>query len=623
MTYRSLSKCCSKNRLIWTWCLFSSGLALSPSLAQDPATDKAEDAALQVAEAPKQISDWVVRYTADMRTLDKRYRVPLDQTAVELRAMAMQEWLDKLAERDFESLDRVAQTDYLLLRSEIEYQLAKLRLDNKRDQVAAKHLPFAAPLVAFLKAREEVEAINPSQVAETLNSTAAEVEQLTRALQNKKYNAQVLFDVDDLDGEVDGAERISQAEKDYVQQRLDALRASELLQSLSRSLREANGFYEGYDPLFSWWAKQPVQRLTAALEKYRVALREKIVGVADADQETIIGLPIGRDGLALELKHEWIAHDPAELIQLANREMDWCEEQMAEASAELGFGDDWRAALEHVKAQHVQPGAQPQMIRELAWEAIRFLEAHDLITIPPLAANGWTMTMMSPERQRVNPYFLGGDSIIVSFPTDDMTQEEKMMSMRSNNEHFARATVHHELIPGHHLQYYMLPRYRPYRSLFATPFWMEGWALYWEMLLWDMDFAHGPEDRVGMLFWRKHRCARIIFSLSYHLGTMSPEQCVDYLVERVGHERSAATAEVRRSIMGGYSPLYQAAYMLGGLQLRSLHKELVLNGNWTNRRFHDAVLHEHSIPIEVLRIYLTDQPVTRDTVASWQFADAP
>ncbi|MCA9161281.1 MAG: hypothetical protein KDA72_23285, partial [Planctomycetales bacterium] len=87
------------------------------------------------------------------------------------------------------------------------------------------------------------------------------------------------------------------------------------------------------------------------------------------------------------------------------------------------------------------------------------------------------------------------------------------------------------------------------------------------------------------------------------------------------HERSAAAAEVRRSIMGGYSPLYQAAYMLGGLQLRRLHSELVSSGKMTNRQFHDAVLHEHSIPIEVLRNYLTDQPLTRDTGPAWRFAD--
>lgn len=277
--------------------------------------------------------------------------------------------------------------------------------------------------------------------------------------------------------------------------------------------------------------------------------------------------------------------------------------------------------MELVKSRHVSPGEQPKMIHDLAWEAIHFLEAHDLVTVPPLAANGWRMTMMSPERQRVNPYFLGGDTIIVSFPTDTMTHSEKLMSMRSNNEHFSRATVHHELIPGHHLQYHMLARHRPYRAMFNTPFWIEGWALYWEMLLWDLDFAHGPEDRVGMLFWRKHRCARIIFSLSYHLKTMSPEECVSYLVERVGHEPSAAAAEVRRSIMGGYSPLYQAAYMLGGLQLRNMHAELVQGGRLTNRQFHDAVLHEHSIPIEVLRLFLTEQPLSADRTPQWRFAD--
>ena len=171
------------------------------------------------------------------------------------------------------------------------------------------------------------------------------------------------------------------------------------------------------------------------------------------------------------------------------------------------------------------------------------------------------------------------------------------------------------------MQYYALARFRTYRELFRTPFWMEGWALYWEMLLWDLDFARGPEDRIGMLFWRKHRCARIIFSLSYHLGEMTPQECVDYLIEHVGHEPSAATAEVRRSIMGGYSPLYQAAYMLGGLQLRRLHAELVQTGAMTNRQFHDAVLRQHSIPIEPLRLALTDAPLSADTGPAWRFAD--
>jgi uncharacterized protein (DUF885 family) len=67
------------------------------------------------------------------------------------------------------------------------------------------------------------------------------------------------------------------------------------------------------------------------------------------------------------------------------------------------------------------------------------------------------------------------------------------------------------------------------------------------MQLWENDFPRGPEDRIGMLFWRMHRAARIIFSLSFHLERMTPQEAVDFLVDRVGHELANAEGEVRRS----------------------------------------------------------------------------
>jgi len=307
------------------------------------------------------------------------------------------------------------------------------------------------------------------------------------------------------------------------------------------------------------------------------------------------------------------------LVKIAEREYAWCEKEMKLASKELGFKDDWKKALEHVKGLHVAPGEQPQMIKDLALEAIDYMEKHDLLTVPELAKQTWRMTMMSPERQRTSPFFLGGEVIMVSYPTNTMTHEEKMMSMRGNNRHFARATVHHELIPGHHLQGFMTDRYRAYRRPFSTPFWIEGWALYWEMLLWKMGFPQTPENKVGMLFWRMHRCARIIFSLNYHLGKMKPEECVDFLVDKVGHERANADAEVRRSFNGSYPPLYQAAYMLGALQIWRLREELVDTGKMKEKTFHDAILHENSIPIELLRAILTNQKLTRDFKTSWRF----
>jgi uncharacterized protein (DUF885 family) len=232
------------------------------------------------------------------------------------------------------------------------------------------------------------------------------------------------------------------------------------------------------------------------------------------------------------------------------------------------------------------------------------------------------MAMMTPERQMVNPFFTGGETISVSFPTNSMPHEAKLMSLRGNNVHFARATVQHELIPGHHLQGYMNARHKTYRELFRTPFWIEGWALYWEMLLWDLDFPQSPENRIGMLFWRMHRCSRIVFSLKFHLQQMTPQECIDYLVQRGGHERDNASAEVRRSFETSYPPLYQAAYMLGGLQFRELHRELVDSGRMSNREFHDAILKENCIPVDMVRAILTDGPLTRDYETGWKFYSA-
>jgi hypothetical protein len=285
----------------------------------------------------------------------------------------------------------------------------------------------------------------------------------------------------------------------------------------------------------------------------------------------------------------------------------------------MGLGDDWRAAQEQVRTQHVEPGEQPELIRGFADEVVTFLTDRNLIRVPALAEESWRLGMMSPERQKFSPYFTGGEVISISYPTAGMDQDAKMQSMRGNNRHFSRATVHHELIPGHHLQGYMSNRWATHRKMFRTPFFTEGWALYWELRLWDLGFANSPEDELGMLFWRAHRSARIIFSLNFQLGEWTPEECVDFLVERVGHDRINAEAEVRRSIQGGYGPLYQAAYLLGGIQLYALHQELVVDGDWPEEGFHEAILHQNSIPPDLIRALLRGEQLDRDLPINWRF----
>jgi uncharacterized protein (DUF885 family) len=395
--------------------------------------------------------------------------------------------------------------------------------------------------------------------------------------------------------------------------------ATEALQRLHDTLAAWFRFHDGYDPMFSWWARAPYKDYDEAQQQWRKALLHRLVDGKTGDS-TLVGQPIGEAALLAELQHERIPYTPAELIALAEREFAWCDAEMQKQSEALGCGADWRQAMEIVKQRHVAPGEQPALIERLAREAEQFLSERDLLTLPPLARECWRMSMMSPQAQKVNPFFLGGETIQVSFPTDAMSHDEKLQSLRSNNEHFCRATVFHELIPGHWLQEYMQERYRPHRAIFETPFWIEGWALYWEMRLYDLGLHKSPEDKVGALYWRKHRCARIVFSLNFHLGRWTAPQCVDYLIERVGHERAAAEGEVRRSVGSAYSPLYQAAYMLGGLQLRALQRELVGSGAMTDKQFHDAVLQQNAIPIALLRAALSPSEVPTGALPDWRFA---
>jgi hypothetical protein len=331
--------------------------------------------------------------------------------------------------------------------------------------------------------------------------------------------------------------------------------------------------------------------------------------------------PIGAEGLRAHLAREMIPYTPEELIAIAEHEFRWMDEAMLGASRRMGYGDDWRAAQEAVKDAWVPPGEKPGLIRDTQYESEAFLEARGEITLAPLMREIWRMGMRGPEGQLINPFFTGGEQITISYPTYDMTHDFKLMSARGNNPHFNRATVHHELIPGHGYQGFMTGRFNPHRRLFSTPFWTEGWALYWEFRLWDQGFPRGPQDEIGMLTWRLHRAARIVFSMKYHLGQMTEEEAVDYLVDRVGFERSNAEAEVRRSVQA--TLLYQAAYMLGGLQLYALQKELVGSGRMSPRAFHDDVLLGGPMPMELVRLRLMGEGLTPRYRTKWRFYGDP
>ena len=689
-----------------------------------PAPREALDFA-PLLKKPSEAAPVVRRFDADRGSLQRTYfesergggfgrssrPLPLDTDALARMDKFYADWLAALKEVNFDKVSSAARDELLSLRARIETERKEMHAQAGRAEAVAPLLPFAETVLGLESARRRMDAVDSPKAAGQLDALKKQVAKVRAA--------------------AEAALKTKELAPGLSATKAAATQAATAVGELRAALRTWHQFYDGYDPLFTWWTAEPYKQADAALDGYAKFLTDKAktlpdgspssppatvrtpTGPSDApdvaallaspqselgavvarsggfggrggpgrggppsasdrdpahvlaalrrldfaglsregqvdylllkarlerdvkraelqakgdrrppvpkDDTGIVGRPIGRDALMVELAGELIPYSPEELIALARKELEWCDAEVLKASREMGFGDDWRAATEKVKTRHVPPGGQPKLIRELSDEAIAYLRANDLVTVPPLADETWRMMMMTPERQRFSPFFTGGEVISVAFPTQGMSHDAKLQSLRGNNIHFARATVHHELIPGHHLQQFMNSRYQPHRGAFSTPFWTEGWALYWEFVLYEKGFPKAPEDRIGFLTWRKHRCCRVMFSLGYHMGTMTPRQCIDLLTDRVGFEPENAAAEVRRSFVGGYPPLYQAAYLVGGWQFWALRKELVGSGKMTDRQFHDAILAEHAMPVAMVRAAIRKEPLTPE-VPAWKFA---
>ncbi len=466
--------------------------------------------------------------------------------------------------------------DYQLSENLLRYRREQLGFERKKAAETDTLLPFAKTVLDLELQRRRMEKVDPEKVAVLLSK-------LDKQVKDSKASVQ------------------KQIEAKNTPSPVIVDRSAKRLDQLVSTLSFWFGQYDGFHPLFSWWVKKPYESLLASMRDYSKFLKERIVGYREGEDAPLIGDPIGRDALMVDMAGELLDRTPEDLLAMADREFAWCEAEIRKASREMGFGDDWKQAMEKVKEASVPPGEQDQLVAKQAREAIKFLEDRNLVTIEPLCKETWRVEMLGQETQKTLPFAVYmGQKMGVSYPLSTQDHETKVMSLRGNNEHFTRAITHHELIPGHHLQGYMAKRYNSHRQIFSTPFLVEGWALYWEMLLWDQKFARGPEDRIGMLFWRMHRCARIIVSMKFHLGQMKPLEMIDFLVDRVNHERFTATSEVRRFIGGDYSPLYQCAYMIGGLQIRDLERELVKSNRMSYRDFHDAILQSGPIPIKLI-----------------------
>lgn len=560
--------------------------------------------------APSPMIPLIAEYEADLSDTMQTFALPGAETRFAGLETLYRQWLGRLQSLPFTAFSQTARIDYLLLRNNVEQGLADLALERKRWSEIDPVIPFRAMLLSLEEARRRGDAVDSQGAASQLVALNESLRPLrTRIEQGLKTNT---------------AAAATHAPPSLIVSPPRARRASEAVGQLRNTLKSWYSFHDGYRPEFSWWVRKPYEEADKALEEYARFLREDVANLKGQDDDPVVGEPVGEAVLSEALHLAFIAYDAETLLALARRELARGEAGMKAAARELGLGDDWKAALEKVKSGYVPPGSQDRLVRDIAAEAAAFCRQHQLVTVPPLCEASWHLAMMSPETLKTIPYAAyNGQAMLVAYPRDTMAHDDKLMTLRGNNRAFTRAVTPHEIIPGHHLQRYQAARHTPYRTRFSTPFTVEGWALYGEQCLRDRGWARTPEERMGMLFWRMTRAARVEVSIQFHRGKMTPAQVADFLVERVGHERFGATSEARRLMDEASPPLYQAAYLIGSLQLEALRDEIVGQGPMTLQAFNDAVLAEHAIPVELIRAALLKLPLAPDTAPTWRFAGEP
>ncbi len=160
----------------------------------------------------------------------------------------------------------------------------------------------------------------------------------------------------------------------------------------------------------------------------------------------------------------------------------------------------------------------------------------------------------------------------------------------------------HEAVPGHHLQSalaYEIEGAPAFREQFYPHAFGEGWGLYSEKLGVEMGIYQTPYDHAGRLSYELWRACRLVIDTGLHSKGWTRQQALDYLAANTALSMKNVQTEVDRYIAW---PGQALAYKMGELKLWELRAraEKALGDKFDIREFHDAVLTEGGLPLDML-----------------------
>jgi len=341
--------------------------------------------------------------------------------------------------------------------------------------------------------------------------------------------------------------------------------------------------------------------MRTALDGYKGWIRERL---AEANDEFALGSDAYDELIGLRAFDGLTGDD---ILEIGEQQLAENKAARARAAQEVDPAASENEVIDRIKTDHPADfAAALDSYRTAMGEARQFVIDHDIASMPA----GETLSVIetpeylrnvmpfaayfSPPKFESGPNHEGIYIVTASVDGDPRAMREHNMASIYN-------TSIHEAYPGHHQQLAAANENPSLtRMLVDAPEFVEGWAMYCELMMREEGFDTSAEHRLMMHTDAIWRACRIILDVKLHRGQIGVGDATDFMVEQTGFERPNAAAEVRRYT---YTPSYQLSYLLGRVLLLRLREDEKrrLGDKFSLRNFHDAMLRQGSLPISFHR----------------------
>jgi uncharacterized protein (DUF885 family) len=338
----------------------------------------------------------------------------------------------------------------------------------------------------------------------------------------------------------------------------------------------------------------------------------------DALPGSTASFAIGKAEYARILKEHWfMTAGPEEILARGQRAFAETEKLAQQVAERIKPGSGWVAVYEELKNDHPPADRLKEEYQAQMEAAQAFLKSHEIVTLP---AGERVITVDTPPARRRSSPFGTFSSVgpfskellgrLVLTPIEDhLAAEQRRERLRSHHRAWIPIIAVHEAYPGHHVQALKVNENpRILRRVIRESIFSEGWGLFTEEMMFEQGFLKGDDVRLTQLRNRLWRAARVIIDVGMHTGTMTFEEGVKFLVDKVRFEPYAAELEVG---MYARRPTYVLGYLIGMLEIQEMRAayEKKFGKPAKPHVFYDRLLRIGALPPSLVRAELLGEPV--------------